>query len=109
MAKPVKRKAPQKRAAAGYERADRYNARTVKSIAAKYGEILSDLGEDPGREGLLKTPERVAKALQFLTHGSRLDPAAILRSAMFREEYQQMVIVKNIEVYSLCEHHLLPF
>src|SRR3989304_5811217 len=68
-----------------------------------------EIGENPDREGLKNTPERVAKALQFLTHGYDLDPAEILRTAMFREEYQQMVIVKDIELYSLCEHHLLPF
>jgi len=93
----------------GYQKVDHYNPRTVQRIAEKYKEILKDLGEDPQREGLAKTPERVAKSLQFLTHGYDLDPAAILRSAMFREEYQQMVIVKDIEIYSLCEHHLLPF
>ena len=93
----------------GYEKIDQYNPRTVKRIADKYREVLKDLGEDPEREGLVKTPERVAKALQFLTHGYDLDPAEILRAAMFREEYQQMVIVKDIEIYSLCEHHLLPF
>jgi GTP cyclohydrolase I len=92
-----------------YAKIDQYNPRTVKRIAGKYRDILKDLGEDPVREGLEKTPERVAKALQFLTHGYGLDPAAILRSAMFREEYQQMVIVKDIEIYSLCEHHVLPF
>ena len=93
----------------GYEKIDQYNPRTVKRIADKYREILKALGADPDREGLVKTPERVAKALQFLTHGYDLDPAQILRSAMFKEEYQQMVIVKDIEIYSLCEHHLLPF
>ena len=93
----------------GYAKIDQYNPRTVKRIADQYREILKDLGEDPAREGLTKTPERVAKALQFLTHGYDLDPAEILRSAMFREEYQQMVIVKDIEIYSLCEHHVLPF
>src|SRR5450631_3124921 len=93
----------------GYEKVDQYNPATVKRIADKYREILQDLGEDSEREGLVKTPERVAKALQFLTHGYDLDPAQILRSAMFKEEYQQMVIVKDIEIYSLCEHHLLPF
>ena len=93
----------------GYEKIDQYNPRIVKRIADKYREILKDLGEDPAREGLAKTPERVAKALQFLTHGYDLDPAQILRAAMFKEEYQQMVIVKDIEIYSLCEHHLLPF
>jgi GTP cyclohydrolase I len=93
----------------GYARNDQYNPATVKRIADKYRSILKDIGEDPEREGLQKTPERVAKALQFLTHGNELDPAAILRSAMFSEEYQQMVIVKDIELYSLCEHHVLPF
>jgi len=93
----------------GYAKIDQYNPRTVKRIADHYRQILADLGEDPDREGLAKTPERVAKALQFLTHGYDPDPPAILRAAMFKEEYQQMVIVKDIEVYSLCEHHLLPF
>ena len=92
-----------------YEKIDQYNAQTVARIAEKYHSILKDLGMDPAREGLAKTPERVAKALQFLTHGYSLDPAEILRSAMFKQEYQQMVIVKDIEIYSLCEHHLLPF
>jgi GTP cyclohydrolase I len=94
---------------AGYARNDQYNPATVQRIADKYRSILQDIGENPDREGLQKTPERVAKALQFLTHGYQLDPAAILRSAMFDEEYQQMVIVKDIELYSLCEHHVLPF
>ncbi len=94
---------------AGYARTDQYNPATVKRIADKYRSILKDIGEDPEREGLKKTPERVAKALQFLTHGNELDPAQILRSAMFSEEYEQMVIVKDIELYSLCEHHILPF
>ncbi|HKU71601.1 MAG TPA: GTP cyclohydrolase I FolE [Burkholderiales bacterium] len=93
----------------GYARNDQYNPAVVKSISEKYRAILKDLGENPEREGLQKTPERVAKALQFLTHGYDLDPAQILRSAMFNEEYQQMVIVKDIELYSLCEHHILPF
>lgn len=93
----------------GYAKVDQYNPAAVRRIAEKYRGILKDLGEDPAREGLQKTPERVAKALQFLTHGYDLDPQEILRSAMFREEYQQMVIVKDIELYSLCEHHVLPF
>lgn len=93
----------------GYAKIDQYNPVTVGRIAEKYRGILADIGEDPQREGLVKTPERVAKALQFLTHGYDLDPAAILRSAMFNEEYRQMVIVKDIEVYSMCEHHMLPF
>jgi GTP cyclohydrolase I len=95
--------------AEGYAKIDQYNHDTVRRIAGSYRDVLTALGEDPAREGLVKTPERVAKALQFLTHGNNLDPAAILRSAMFKEEYQQMVIVKDIEVYSLCEHHMLPF
>jgi GTP cyclohydrolase I len=78
-------------------------------MAEKFRSVLEELGEDPQREGLVKTPERAAKALQFLTHGYGLDPARILKSAMFREEYQQMVIVRDIEMYSLCEHHMLPF
>src|SRR3982750_4067175 len=93
----------------GYAKIDQYNADSVKRIAGRYRDVLTELGEDPEREGLVKTPERVAKALQYLTHGKDLDPAGILRSAMFKEEYQQMVIVKDIEVYSLCEHHMLPF
>jgi GTP cyclohydrolase IA len=93
----------------GYAKIDQYNPVTVRRLADKYRSILRDIGEDPEREGLEKTPERVAKALQFLTHGYDLDPAEILRAAMFREEYQQMVIVKDIEVYSMCEHHMLPF
>jgi GTP cyclohydrolase IA len=93
----------------GYSKIEQYNPATIASIAGKYRDILKDVGEDPDREGLIKTPERVAKALQYLTHGYDLDPAEILRSAMFTEEYQQMVIVRDIEVYSLCEHHMLPF
>jgi GTP cyclohydrolase IA len=93
----------------GYTKIDKYNPQTVANIAAKYKGIIEDLGEDSQREGLLKTPERVAKALQFLTHGYDLDPARILKSAMFAESYQQMVLIKDIEVYSLCEHHMLPF
>ena len=94
---------------AGYARNDQYNPVIIRRIAEHYRAILEEIGENPEREGLKKTPERVAKALQFLTHGYELDPAEILRAAMFREEYQQMVIVKDIELYSLCEHHVLPF
>lgn len=93
----------------GYKKIDRYNQKSIKGIASKYKIILGDMGENPDREGLLKTPERVAKAMQFLTHGYDLNPVEILKSAMFREDYKQMVIVKDIEVYSMCEHHLLPF
>ena len=93
----------------GYSKIDRYNQEKIDRIAGHYGDILSQLGEDPSREGLVKTPERVAKALQFLTHGYDLKPDEILKSAMFKEEYSQMVVVKDIEVYSMCEHHMLPF
>jgi GTP cyclohydrolase I len=93
----------------GADRVREYDPVVTARIAGSYQSILQALGEDPTREGLEKTPERVAKALQFLTHGSGLDPAAILNSAKFREDYQQMVLVRDIEVYSLCEHHLLPF
>jgi GTP cyclohydrolase I len=93
----------------GDERVREYDAGVTSRIAASYQSILKELGENPAREGLARTPERVAKALQFLTHGYDLDPAAILNSAKFREDYQQMVLVRDIEVYSLCEHHVLPF
>jgi GTP cyclohydrolase I len=93
----------------GYAKIDQYNPRLVKKIAEHYSSVISSIGEDINRDGLKKTPERVAKALQFLTHGYGLDAAAILKSAMFKDKYQQMVIVKDIEIYSLCEHHLLPF
>ena len=92
-----------------YTREDIYDGRTTEEIAAHYREILRLLGEDPDREGLLKTPERVAKALQFLTKGYRQDGTEILSGALFREDYSQMVLVKDIELYSTCEHHLMPF
>lgn len=88
---------------------DIYNDEITERLAGVYKTVLSDIGEDPNREGLLKTPERVAKALQFLTHGYEIIPEDILKSALFHEEYSEMVIVKDIEVYSMCEHHMLPF
>jgi GTP cyclohydrolase IA len=93
----------------GYSKIEVHYQENVLKIAEHYTEILRLLGEDPEREGLVKSPQRIAKALQFLTHGNNIDPEKILRSAMFKENYRQMVIVKDIELYSLCEHHLLPF
>lgn len=85
------------------------NEELLQKMAENVARMLDYIGEDKEREGLVKTPIRVAKSLQFLTQGYSQDPAAILRSAMFREDYQQMVIVKDIDFYSMCEHHLLPF
>ena len=93
----------------GYKKLDEYDVVNTEKIAKSYKLIIDTIGEDSTREGLLKTPERAAKAIQFLTSGHCLDPQEILRSAMFKEDYKQMVILKDIEVYSLCEHHLLPF
>ncbi len=92
-----------------YEKIDLYNPKKIQALASHYYKILELVGEDPTREGLEKTPERVSKAMQYLTHGYDIDPSEILRSAMFKEDYKQMVIVKDIEIYSMCEHHMLPF
>ena len=88
---------------------DLYNDEITQRLTGVYKTVLKDIGEDPEREGLLKTPERVAKAMQFLTQGYATNPEEILKSALFAEEYSEMVIVKDIEVYSMCEHHILPF
>tara|TARA_B100001093_G_scaffold453650_1_gene462452 strand:+ start:5061 stop:5660 length:600 start_codon:yes stop_codon:yes gene_type:complete len=93
----------------GYKKIEHYDDECTKSLSSNYKEVIENLGEDPTREGLLKTPERVAKAMQFLTQGYDQNPQEILKSAMFAEKYDEMVIVKDIEVYSLCEHHMLPF
>ena len=93
----------------GYEKLDVYNEDTIRKLSGNYLDILKLVGENPERDGLLKTPERVAKAMLFLTHGYDLDPEQILRSAMFEEDYKEMVIVKDIEIYSMCEHHMIPF
>jgi len=93
----------------GYERIDHYNDDKIGTLSVHYSNIIKELGENVERDGLLKTPERVAKAMQYLTHGYDLDASAILREAMFKEDHNQMVIVKDVELYSLCEHHMLPF
>lgn len=91
------------------ENTDEVEDKIVSDLATHYKSAIGILGEDVDREGLVKTPERVAKAMRFLTQGYRQDPAAVLRSAMFKEVYQHMVIVKDIDFYSMCEHHMLPF
>lgn len=93
----------------GYSKIERYDAEATRKLAENYKNILKLLGEDPEREGLLDTPVRVAKAIQFLTSGYDINPTDILSKARFKEEYKQMVIVKDIEVYSMCEHHMIPF
>ena len=92
-----------------YHKKEHYDEDTTDRLKAHYKSVLETLGEDPEREGLLKTPERVAKAMQFITQGYTMDAAQILNSAKFHEPYNEMVLVKNIELYSLCEHHMLPF
>ena len=92
-----------------YSKVEQYDEKITSELTEVYRKSLSLLGEDPQREGLLKTPERVAKAMQFLTQGTQMDAKAILDSAKFNEEVSEMIVVKDIEVYSMCEHHLLPF
>ena len=92
-----------------YKREDQYSEEVTTNISQNVEEIITSIGEDVKREGLVKTPERVAKAYQFLTHGYQLDPDEILKKALFDEDYSEMIVVKDIEVYSLCEHHMLPF
>ena len=92
-----------------YKSFEEYNMKVTDDVKNRYENIIKDLGEDTKREGLLKTPERAAKAMQFLTQGYDQDPVEILKGAMFKESYNEMVIVKDIELYSLCEHHILPF
>ncbi len=92
-----------------YKRTDHFNGENTDRLKDRYRDILGFIGENPERQGLVDTPERMAKAIQFLTHGYELQPAEILRSALFTEQYSEMVIVKDIELYSLCEHHMLPF
>lgn len=92
-----------------YRKFEEYNIEVTKEVKDNFSSIIESLGEDKDREGILKTPERAAKAMQFLTSGYEMDAAAILKGAMFKEDYDDMVIVKNVELYSLCEHHMLPF
>lgn len=92
-----------------YQKVEKYDAKTTDEVSNHYYSILKLLGENPDREGLEKTPLRVAKAMQFLLQGYEMDPEEILKSAMFSEEYRQMVVVKDIELFSMCEHHMLPF
>ena len=92
-----------------YRREDHYDEAAIGGMADHYRALIEAIGEDADREGLLKTPERAAKALAFLTQGQSVDPAAILRSALFKEECEEMVLIRDIEVFSLCEHHMLPF
>ncbi|TAJ05763.1 GTP cyclohydrolase I FolE [Marinilabiliaceae bacterium JC017] len=93
----------------GYAKIESFDDKTTEDLSQSYFRVLELLGEDPTREGLEKTPLRVAKAMQFLTQGYNMNPEEIIRSAMFKEDYQQMVVVKDIELYSMCEHHILPF
>ena len=92
-----------------YEKIEIYNTEKLEQISNGYKAIIENLGEDTSREGILKSPERAAKAMQFLTQGYDLNPLEILKSAMFTEDHKQMIVVKDIEVYSMCEHHMLPF
>jgi GTP cyclohydrolase I len=93
----------------GYARIDKWDDERTTKLAEHYKAILELIGEDPNREGLLDTPDRVAKAIQFLTKGYNIEPKDILKTAIFKEDYKQMVIVKDIEIYSMCEHHMIPF
>ena len=93
----------------GYERVDKYNEEKIEKLSLLYKDVLALIEDDPDREGLEKTPLRVARSMQFLMQGYHINPGDIIRSAVFKEEYQQMVLVKDIEIYSMCEHHMIPF
>jgi GTP cyclohydrolase I len=92
-----------------FERIDQYDQVKIEKLQGHYKEILTLIGEDADREGLIDTPKRVAKAMQYFTHGNDIDPVEILNSAKFKEDYREMVIVKDIDIFSMCEHHMIPF
>jgi len=107
--KKEKKKGTEQSLRNGYSNIEKWDKESVKELSSVYHRVLDLIGEDPDREGLIKTPERVAKAILFLTKGYSLDPCEIINSAKFTEAYSQMVLVKDIDIYSMCEHHMLPF
>jgi GTP cyclohydrolase I len=108
MAKKEEKKTVRKKSN-GYSRIEQWDEENIRELSQIYYKVLKLIGEDPDREGLIKTPERVAKAIHFLTMGYAMNPCEIINSAKFKEEYRQMVLVKDIDIYSMCEHHMLPF
>lgn len=109
MAKKQEEKKTVRKKSNGYSRIEQWDEENIRELSQIYYKVLKLIGEDPEREGLIKTPERVAKAIHFLTMGYSLNPCEIINSAKFKEEYRQMVLVKDIDIYSMCEHHMLPF
>ena len=109
MAKKQEEKKTVRKKSNGYSRIEQWDEENIRELSQIYYKVLKLIGEDPEREGLIKTPERVAKAIHFLTMGYSLNPCEIINSAKFKEEYMQMVLVKDIDIYSMCEHHMLPF
>ena len=109
MAKKQEEKKTVRKKSNGYSRIEQWDEENIRELSQIYYKVLKLIGEDPEREGLIKTPERVAKAIHFLTMGYSLNPCEIINSAKFKEEYRQMVLVKDIDIYSMCEHRMLPF
>ncbi|NMD03302.1 MAG: GTP cyclohydrolase I FolE [Bacteroidales bacterium] len=109
MAKKLEEKKTVRKKSNGYSRIEQWDEENIRELSQVYYKVLKLIGEDPEREGLIKTPERVAKAIHFLTMGYSMNPCEIINSAKFKEEYGQMVLVKDIDIYSMCEHHMLPF